>query len=379
MPLIGHNTPAESYLVAYKEVKSLCYFVPTMRVIISLAFLVAASWAKPFHQTQFLDFMLEDEGSGFLPESEGPICPFGCQCHRRVVQCSDLGLTTVPENIPKDTTLLDLQNNKITEIKENDFKNLKNLHALILVNNKIGTVHPKAFVPLVRLQKLYMSKNLLKEIPANMPPSLHELRIHENEITKVKKNVFDNLSQVYALEMGGNPLKNSGIESGAFNGLKKLSFIRLSDADLTTVPKGLPSTMSEIHLDGNKISHMKADSLKGLNNLVRIGLSFNKIIAVDNGTLDRVPYLRELHIDNNALRKVPAGLGDHRYIQVVYLHNNLITAVGVNDFCGLDYYAKKNLYSGISLFNNPVPYWEIQPSTFRCAMNRAVIQLGNFK
>lgn len=41
---------------------------------------------------------------------------------------SPSGLTAVPEDIPDDTTLLDLQNNKITEIKENDFKNLKGLH-----------------------------------------------------------------------------------------------------------------------------------------------------------------------------------------------------------------------------------------------------------
>ena len=38
------------------------------------------------------------------------------------------GLKSVPGDIPADTTLLDLQNNKITEIKENDFKNLKGLH-----------------------------------------------------------------------------------------------------------------------------------------------------------------------------------------------------------------------------------------------------------
>lgn len=41
---------------------------------------------------------------------------------------SPSGLKAVPEDIPDDTSLLDLQNNKITEIKENDFKNLKGLH-----------------------------------------------------------------------------------------------------------------------------------------------------------------------------------------------------------------------------------------------------------
>lgn len=37
------------------------------------------------------------------------------------------GLKNVPEKIPLDTILLDLQNNKISEIRENDFKGLKGL------------------------------------------------------------------------------------------------------------------------------------------------------------------------------------------------------------------------------------------------------------
>ena len=65
-------------------------------------FLVAqVSWAGPFQQKGLFDFMLEDEASGIgpddrfreVPELEpmGPVCPFRCQCHLRVVQCSDLG------------------------------------------------------------------------------------------------------------------------------------------------------------------------------------------------------------------------------------------------------------------------------------------------
>ena len=46
----------------------------------------------------------------------------------------------MPKDLPPDTALLDLQNNKITEIKDGDFKNLKNLHvriAIFLSYNKI--------------------------------------------------------------------------------------------------------------------------------------------------------------------------------------------------------------------------------------------------
>lgn len=38
------------------------------------------------------------------------------------------GLTSVPSNIPFDTRMVDLQNNKIKEIKENDFRGLTSLY-----------------------------------------------------------------------------------------------------------------------------------------------------------------------------------------------------------------------------------------------------------
>eukprot|EP00069_Balaena_mysticetus_P004744 bmy_04652T0 len=355
--------------------------------------------------------MLEDEASGIGPddrfhevpefEPQAPVCPFRCQCHLRVVQCSDLGLDKVPKDLPPDTALLDLQNNKITEIKDGDFKNLKNLHTLILINNKISKISPGAFAPLVKLERLYLSKNQLKELPEKMPKTLQELRVHENEITKVRKSVLNGLNQLivvdttltcnilklssksFALiafvELGTNPLKSSGIENGAFQGMKKLSYIRIADTNITTIPQGLPPSLTELHLDGNKITKVDAASLKGLNNLAKLGLSFNSISGVDNDSLANTPHLRELHLNNNKLIKVPGGLADHKYIQVVYLHNNNISAIGPNDFCPPGYNTKKASYSGVSLFSNPVQYWEIQPSTFRCVYVRSAIQLGNYK
>ncbi|XP_071358115.1 decorin [Trachinotus anak] len=358
--------------------------------------LVTACWALPFRQSGFLDFMMEDEPGSALPTDSpgpdspetdltvhvmpvGPKCPFRCQCHLRVIQCSDLGLKAVPGDIPDDTTLLDLQNNKITEIKENDFKNLKGLHALILVNNKITIIHAKALSPLTKLQRLYLSKNMLKDMPANMPKSLQELRIHENEIAKIKKASFQGMSHVIVMELGSNPLKSAGIEAGAFSDLKRVSYIRIADTNITEIPKGLPSSLSELHLDGNKITKVTADRLKGLRNLAKLGLSYNEISSVENGTLANVPHLRELHLDNNALTSVPPGLPDHKYIQVVYLHVNKIAAVGTEDFCPPGFNTKKAMYSGISLFSNPVPYWEVQPITFRCVFDRSAIQLGNYR
>lgn len=38
------------------------------------------------------------------------------------------GLISIPEKIPEDTVMIDLQNNDITEIKEDDFKGLNRVY-----------------------------------------------------------------------------------------------------------------------------------------------------------------------------------------------------------------------------------------------------------
>lgn len=70
---------------------------------------------------------------------------------------------------------------------------------LILVNNKISAIHNKALSPLTKLQRLYLSRNVLKDMPPNMPKSLQELRIHDNHITKIKKATFQGMANIIVM------------------------------------------------------------------------------------------------------------------------------------------------------------------------------------
>ncbi|KAJ8015891.1 hypothetical protein DPEC_G00001260 [Dallia pectoralis] len=362
-------------------------------LLLCFAHLPPPSLALPFEQRGFWDFAMdsdvegvmsmmrdEEEGSATeeLPSPEIPTCPFGCQCQLKVVQCSDLGLTEVPKGIPADTKLLDLQNNRITELKESDFSRLSNLYALSLVNNKISKVHPKAFVPLKRMQKLYFSRNLLTDIPKNLPPSLVELRIHENRIKKLHEGAFSGMGSMNCIEMGGNPIANSGFEPGAFKGLK-LNYLRIAEAQLTGVPKELPDSLHELHLDHNQIQAIELEDLSRYKHLYRLGLGNNKIRMIENGSLAYLPRLRELHLENNKLTEIPKGLPDMKYLQVLYLHSNNISKVGVDAFCPRVFGVKRTFYNGISLYSNPVNYWEVQPAAFRCVSDRLAIQFGNYK
>lgn len=79
----------------------------SLLLFVSLAQLLRYSSPLPFEQKGFWDFamdtmdgagimaMMRDEEEGSAVEdvvpNEIPMCPFGCHCRLRVVQCSDLG------------------------------------------------------------------------------------------------------------------------------------------------------------------------------------------------------------------------------------------------------------------------------------------------
>ncbi|KAJ8258430.1 hypothetical protein COCON_G00174420 [Conger conger] len=260
-----------------------------MKEIVLLC-LLALCRAKPYEPINIMSFLKhhdimlqddavedddDDDGNFLFPSMSAPphdeSCPFGCQCSLRVIQCSDLGLKSVPKNIPKDALMIDLQNNKITEIKENDFKDLKNLYALFLVNNKISKIHPKAFRHMNKLQLLYLSYNLLTQIPANLPQNILELRVHDNKISKVQKDAFRGMRALHVLEMSANPLANSGIELGAFDGMSTF-YLRIAEAKITAIPKDLPPALTELHLDYNKIGKVELEVGLQIQELTQAGV-----------------------------------------------------------------------------------------------------------
>ncbi|XP_007468234.1 PREDICTED: asporin isoform X1 [Lipotes vexillifer] len=395
---VNGASPQEIVATDYFEVLDWSPTQDDMKEYVLLVFLTLCS-AKPLFHPSYLTLKnmmlkdMEDEGDSdannslfptrepinpFFPFDLFPTCPFGCQCYSRVVHCSDLGLSSVPSNIPFDTRMVDLQNNKIMEIKENDFKGLISLYALILNNNKLTKIHPKAFQTTKKLRRLYLSHNQLSEIPLNLPKSLAELRIHDNKVKKIQKETFKGMNSLHVLEMSANPLDNNGIEPGAFEGVT-VFHIRIAEAKLTSIPKELPSTLLELHVDYNKISTVELEDFKRYKDLQRLGLGNNRITDIENGSLANIPRVREIHLENNKLKKIPSGLQELKYLQIIFLHSNSITKVGVNDFCPAVPKMKKSLYSAISLFNNPVKYWEVQPATFRCVLSRMSVQLGNFR
>uniref|UniRef100_A0A8C1Y912 Asporin (LRR class 1) n=1 Tax=Cyprinus carpio TaxID=7962 RepID=A0A8C1Y912_CYPCA len=338
-----------------------------MKVLLLLTLLTLCH-AKPYTPINVMDFIKDhdimqqdagdfdddddDDGDDYDNYDDNFIsdCPEGCRCSKKV-----LHLWLYTSIIP-----------------------FLYLQALFLLNNQISKIHPKAFRNMNKLKILHLSYNLLTQMPENLPTSIQSLRLHDNKISRLPKGAFRGMQDLNVLELSANPIANSGIDPEAFDDMATL-YLRIAEARLTAIPKDLPSSLTELHLDYNKIAKIESEDFLRLKRLQRLWLDFNQIKNVENGSLAAISKVREIHLDNNKLKKVPPGLNTLKYLQVVYLHANSIGYVGVNDFCPLRTRVKKSLYTRISLYANPVKYWEIQPPTFRCVSSHNSVQLGNHR
>lgn len=107
-------------------------------------------------------------------------------------------------------------------------------------------------------------------------------------------------------------------------------------------PPDLPSSITELSLDYNKITKVEEEDFKRYKNLqrynvpeiiqchihtytgdhrnllvcCRLGLCFNQIRSVENGSLSSIPNIREINFEHNRLKKVPPGLDHLSNLQV---------------------------------------------------------------
>ncbi|CAG2198637.1 Hemicentin-1,Coadhesin,Thrombospondin-2,Thrombospondin-1,Mucin-like protein,Adhesion G protein-coupled receptor B1 [Mytilus edulis] len=144
-------------------------------------------------------------------------CPNMCTCSGTTVDCSNKGLTQIPDDIPSTTTTLYLVRNSITSIEENVFVGLTSLRVLFiesfpidkrdvhscrsLSSNIITSVEERAFEGLTSLQTLF-----IEFFPIDKR-DVHSCRfLSGNIITSVEERAFEGLTSLQTLYMNNNPL-----------------------------------------------------------------------------------------------------------------------------------------------------------------------------
>ncbi|XP_029385858.1 toll-like receptor 7 [Echeneis naucrates] len=167
-------------------------------------------------------------------------------------------LKGIPKGLPSNLALLSLEVNEIYNISKANLSELRNIETLYLGQNcyyrnpcnNSYSIEDGAFLHLINLTLLSLKSNNLSFIPHQLPPSLKELYLYNNNFQEVTDEDFKNLTNLEILDISGNcprcynspfpciPCPNNAalkISAAAFKMLAKLKTLRLHSNSLKFV------------------------------------------------------------------------------------------------------------------------------------------------
>lgn len=261
----------------------------------------------------------------FLTEAiDSTTCPNVCRCDNGFIYCNDRGLTAVPPDIPDDATTLYLQNNRIS-----------------------NAGLPQDLRTKAHVRVIYLYDNDLDEFPENLPRSLRELHLQDNNVRAIARASLARLPLLEKLHLDDNSVSTVSIEEDAFADSRQLRMLFLSRNHLSSIPSGLPRTLEELRLDDNRISTIPLRAFQGLGSLRRLVLDGNLLAnqRIADDTFSRLQNLTELSLVRNSLAAPPLNLPSAR-LQKLYLQDNAISHIPANTL------AKMRVLERLDLSNN---------------------------
>uniref|UniRef100_A0A673BDU1 Leucine rich repeat containing G protein-coupled receptor 6 n=1 Tax=Sphaeramia orbicularis TaxID=375764 RepID=A0A673BDU1_9TELE len=282
-------------------------------------------------------------GYGRIQDRQGsgtPMCPSPCQCEEDgifvMVDCSELGLSSVPTNLSPLTTYLDLSMNNISEIQPRAFHRLHLLSELRISGNQLRYISGHALQGLHNLKVLMLQNNQLERLPHDAPwdlPNLLSLRLDANLLSEVPAGAFQGVRSLRHLWLDDNSLTD--IPVTALDSLPSLQAMTLALNQITHIPDYAFTNLSALvvlHLHNNQIQSMGARCFEGLHSLETLDLNYNDLqeFPLAIRTLSK---LQELGFHNNNIKAIPerAFVGNPQ-LQTIHFYENPIQFVGKSAF-----------------------------------------------
>ncbi|XP_069688770.1 uncharacterized protein [Periplaneta americana] len=204
---------------------------------------------------------------------------------------------------------LDVSRNQICSVSPGTFQSMGSLMELILADNPVlGRLRQELMVLVGtgrRLQIVDVSRSGLCQVPAALTRSIRSLRLAGNQVTTVRCGDLDSYPLLQLLDLSDNQIVE--LEEDALGRLEVLSTLHLSGNDLQVVPRSLPSGLTALHLQRNKIHQLSTGDFQGLPRLKYLSLRSSNISVIQNGALSQLTALEILDISENPLKSLPGN------------------------------------------------------------------------
>ncbi len=132
----------------------------------------------------------------------------GAEFDKRDLGITNANLTDFP--IPADTSIVWLQNNQITYVPINYFKNVSSRLVIKLYNNEISDIQDLAFAAAPTVVEIALNNNklsIIKKLMFSGLPHLAVLNLHGNKIHTLEPDCFKENSALQDLTLNNNKME----------------------------------------------------------------------------------------------------------------------------------------------------------------------------
>ncbi|KAF3700171.1 Vasorin Precursor [Channa argus] len=235
-------------------------------------------------------------------------CPRDCSCSTpESILCFQRRSPTIPKGVPPSTKSIYLFANGIEGLTAKDFDGLENLEMLDLSQNKLTQLPDRVFVPLTSLRNLDLSSN---------------------QITHISKECFHGLALLERLYLYSNLIKT--IHPAAFNGLEHLLELKLQGNQLTSLPALTMPQLLLLDLRFNIFPTLGPSDLQ-TPNLESLKLGGVGLTNLNKELIGSLKNLHELDISGNQIESFPSVLKEIQGLMHLSLANNPMGPLKVHD------------------------------------------------
>lgn len=173
----------------------------------------------------------------------------------------------------------------------------------------------------VRLRRLDLSNNLIRQLHTLALPHLEQLNLSSNQLHLIYEGAFENLTQLEELNLSRNALGNNlGNNTRALRSLGRLRTLDLSVNSLSDKAAELylqnKSFLNHLKMTGNVLTRLSNKMFKQSKNLKSISIDNNLISVIQQGTFEPLRHLESLNLAQNNL----VYICDFNLQQVKYLN-----------------------------------------------------------
>ncbi|XP_077307669.1 toll-like receptor 7 [Lithobates pipiens] len=194
------------------------------------------------------------------------------------------------------------------------------------------TIDPDALTDLKQLEELDLSGNSLTTIPP-LPENIKRLNLNLNKIYTLSEGDLAGLTKLTSLKVGWNCYyrntcgREFSISERALRDITSLEILVLSFNNISSIPRNLPLSLTELYLAENKIWKIDKEDLCHLTKLRKLDVQWNcqrcdhaaqpcfpcqnnSALQLGPGAFDCLTNLSDLNLRGNSLPTVNSSLFD---------------------------------------------------------------------